>query len=66
MAIEGGVGLGPSKESGRSRVGMMEMVGFNDGGTASPEGNEENKGKDRDGKVGGISVDDSDVNERVE
>lgn len=66
MAIESGVVLGPSRGS---RVGMIEIVGFNDdllAGTASPEGNEENKRNDGDRRVEvGISVDESAVGERV-
>lgn len=69
MAIESGVGLGPSEASSGSRVGMIEIVGFNDdplAGTASPEGNKENKRNDGDGRVEvGTSVDDSDVGERI-
>lgn len=64
--LTGVVGLGPTDESSESRVGMIEIIEFN-AGTTSPEGNEENKRNDGEGRVeAGISVDDSDVGERVE
>lgn len=63
------MGLGPREASGGSRVGMIEIVGFNDellAGNASPEGNKENKRNDGERSVEvGSSVDDSDVGERV-
>ena len=63
------MGLGPSEASSGSRVGMIEIVGFNDellAGNVSPEGNKGNKRNDGEGSVEvGSSVDDSDVGERV-
>ena len=74
MADDRGVAFGSGEESSGSRVGMIEMVGYNDNllaGTTSPEENEENEENERNDEdwelvVAVISVDGSDVSEKDE